>query len=623
VGADTSGTIGLGNGGGVGIDGGSQQNTIGPSNLIAYNLSNGVWITGSTTLSNTVTQNSIYSNVGKGVELVNGGNAELPSPAIQLTGGNAITGTACASCTVEVFSDDAEEGRTFEGSATADGSSHFSFTKPGGFTRLNVTATATDAAGNTSEFSAPVPTVLPSISQVMPNQGTNDVPNEINIYGSNFASGITASLGTTPPTSLTVQFISATHLRAVVPISVTPGTFGLAVTNPGGGSATLPNAYTVFGVSNDDLFGYSYELWTDPQMLRGGEQGGIGLVVHRQGGASTLSNVVVRFYQGHPNQGGTVIGDGVVLLLSPSSSASTSQVSWTPPGQGAYDLYTTIDPTNTITETIESNNTVSRTVTVLGPAPDQVAPHVDNFAIDDGASSTNSLDVTLDATASDNPGGSGVASLLYQEFEYSQGAGQWIPVQNSGWVTYTTAYSNYPWHLLPVAGMRYMQAWAADKVGNVSLYPCQAYINYIPLTDHVDQDQVRVYRRNVVTGTVLTVQVTPVSGDPDLYVWPPDFPNHSSWVSNQSSGVDGVSFTAPVSGVYQIEVYGYTAADYQISIGVALAGSNQSRVAEGLDSKPLRSSPVVPVSSAPGGQIALPPVNPYPYRIYLPVILRH
>jgi hypothetical protein len=628
IGTDVSGALAIGNvSQGVAIAYGAQFNLIGGStittgNVIVHSGAHGIFVVGVDAVQNTLSHNSIYSNADKGIMLSDGGNTELAAPVIASIAGNTITGTACAGCIVEIFSDDADEGHTFEGSTTAEGSGHFSFSKPGGFTRLNVTATATDVSGNTSEFSAPMPTVLPSISQLMPNQGTNNVPNEINIYGLNFASGITASLGTTPPISLTVQFIANTQLRAVVPVSLPAGIFDLTVVNPGGGRGTLANAYTVFGAANDDLFGYSYELWTDPQMLRAGEQGGVGLVVHRQGGTSTLSNVIVRFYQGAPTQGGT-IGDGVIALLSPDSLQSTPKVNWTPPDAGTYDLYAVIDPGNAITETIESNNTVSRTTTVLGPAPDQVAPHVDSFAINDGASSTNSLDVTLDAAASDNPGGSGVASLLYLEFEYSQGAGQWIPVQNSGWVTYTTAYSNYSWHLLPVAGMRYMQAWAADKAGNISLYPSPAYINYIPPTDHVEQGQVRVYRRNVVTGTVLTVQVTPFSGDPDLYVWPPDFPNHSPWVSDQSSGVDEVSFTAPVSGVYQIEVEGYTTADYQISIGVTPAGSNQPLAARGIDSKPLRSSPVVPVSSEPGGQIALPPVIPRQYRIYLPVIVRN
>jgi len=288
-----------------------------------------------------------------------------------------------------------------------------------------------------------------------------------------------------------------------------------------------------------------------------------------------------------------------------------------------YDLYAVIDPGNAIPETVEANNVVSRTVTVLGTTADKIAPHVDSFAINDGASVAASPDVTLDATASDNPGGSGVASLLYLEFEYSQAANQWFPVQNSGWVTYTVAQSNYPWTLLPSAGMRYLQAWAADKAGNISLYPYRAYIDYVPAADHVEQGQVRVYRYTLAAGQVLTATITPISGDPDLYVWPPDFPTRPPWVSNLASGADEVRFSAPLAGVYQIEVYGYAAADYRLTIATGPAGGHLEAL-QGWASatKPQRPAPALPVNSEPGTQIALPAPTVPDHKIYLPIVLR-
>ena len=65
-------------------------------------------------------------------------------------------GAACAGCTVEVFSDSAGQGRVYEGATTADADGNFRFSKADGLTGPYVTATATDPAGNTSEFSAPV-----------------------------------------------------------------------------------------------------------------------------------------------------------------------------------------------------------------------------------------------------------------------------------------------------------------------------------------------------------------------------------------------------------------------------------------------------------------------------------
>jgi hypothetical protein len=185
IGTDANGTTSIPNSGGISIVNGASHNTIGgptvfEGNTIANNAGDGVWVNASSTLSNTISHNSIHSNAGKGIELTDGGNRELAPPVItQLISYDIVSGTACAGCSVEIFSDDAEEGRIYEGTTAADGSGQFGFSKPGGFTGPNVTATATDAGGNTSEFSIPV--TPPSISQIMPNQGTNDVPNEINV----------------------------------------------------------------------------------------------------------------------------------------------------------------------------------------------------------------------------------------------------------------------------------------------------------------------------------------------------------------------------------------------------------------------------------------------------------
>ena len=164
IGTDASGTLALPNGdNGVAISQGASHNLIGGStvtegNIIAHNDVYGAHVWGASTLSNTISHNSIHSNADKGIELTDGGNLELPTPVIvtvtiDLISGSTVNGTACASCTVEVFTDDVDEGRTFWGSATADVSGDFTFT--GDLRGAYVTATSTDAAGNTSEFSSP------------------------------------------------------------------------------------------------------------------------------------------------------------------------------------------------------------------------------------------------------------------------------------------------------------------------------------------------------------------------------------------------------------------------------------------------------------------------------------
>jgi parallel beta-helix repeat protein len=161
IGTDSNGTSALGNTlSGIHIRGGAFSNTIGGSkggagNLISGNGTDGVYVEGSSTISNTITQNSIFSNGGDGIDLVDGANGDIPAPVIQATttGSINIIGTACVFCTVEVFtnSDTDGEGETYIGTTTADASGNFTLTVDT-LESQYLTATATDARG-TSEFS--------------------------------------------------------------------------------------------------------------------------------------------------------------------------------------------------------------------------------------------------------------------------------------------------------------------------------------------------------------------------------------------------------------------------------------------------------------------------------------
>ncbi len=330
----------------------------------------------------------------------------------------------------------------------------------------------------------PTPAVRPTLSDVRPNQGRANVPNDLNVYGGNFASGATVRVG---ETALSTIRVDGTLLQAVVPAGLSVGIYDVNVTNPDGGTATLANAYTVFETSSDDLFGNDYELWVDPPSPHAGEVSQVGLIVHRQGGKQTLSDVAVRFYLGDPNAGGTALGDGAISLLSPRSSASTSGVAWTP-GEGEQTLFAVIDPDNRVAEAIESNNVASRRVVVLPPAPDEVAPRVESAAVNSGSPATVDRNVALDATAVDPAPGTGVAALRFVEFEYSQAANQWVPVQESDWLGYEAARSSHAWRLIPSTGMKYLQTWAVDGAGNISIFPFGALINFLPPEHAVSGD---------------------------------------------------------------------------------------------------------------------------------------
>jgi hypothetical protein len=94
------------------------------------------------------------------------------------------------------------------------------------------------------------------------------------------------------------------------------------------------------------------------------------------------------------------------------------------------------------------------------------------------------------------------------------------------------------------------------------------------------------------------------------------------WVSNLREAPDVITVAAPVDGVYQIEVTGYTAATYNLTVERTPAVQVVSPVdaISRLDpDKAVRTAPLVLIDSEPA--FAQPtPANPR--QLFLPVIIR-
>jgi uncharacterized repeat protein (TIGR01451 family) len=185
IGTAVDGVSPLGNGeAGVSIGPGSSNNAVGDQdghgNLIAFNVDAGVRVFAA--INNPILSNSIFANGSLGIDL--GGDGVTPNDAGDADGGpnnmqnypqpltvtnifgsRLIAGTLDSApnttYTVQFFANDfcddsgSGEGRRFIATRAvttdAAGSANFSLTVAGGFAA--VTATATDPAGNTSEFS--------------------------------------------------------------------------------------------------------------------------------------------------------------------------------------------------------------------------------------------------------------------------------------------------------------------------------------------------------------------------------------------------------------------------------------------------------------------------------------
>ena len=383
--------------------------------------------------------------------------------------------------------------------------------------------------------------------------------------------------------------------------------------------------------SDDDLLGYDYEVWVDPATPVAETPVKLGAVIHRLAGKRVLSDVGVRFSLGDPAHGGQTIGDALVERLSPRSSALSSAVAWTPPAAGTYTLYLQIDPQNRINETDEGNNLLQRTVTVRSatatPTDDLLAPHVDDFAIGDNATTVATRTVQLAVTVSDPAPSAGIASVAFVEYAYAPAAGAWRIAQSSDWLPYQLAPARYDWQLHAEPGLKYIQAWAKDKAGNIALFPYTRYINYAPPIFQVEQATIQILRFGVQAGDRLTIRLLAVRGDPDLYFWPPDHQEgRPPWVSNLRNGVDAVSLTAPVAGNYQLEIYGFTLAEYQLQIiqepaSTAAAQTDVAAAEGGIDPSKVRfTQPWVKLNSNPSTGQALLLLTGQGYQTFLPLI---
>lgn len=195
----TAAAMPLGNGGdGIRFVDGTDNliggGAAGDGNIIWYNGGDGVLLEGSSPIRNTIRGNSISSNAGKGIENLSGGNTELAPPVITISLPDSTFGTACANCIVDVYSDPADEGVAYVGSTTADGSGNWGLmATPVG---PNLTATATDSVGNTSEFSASAP-LGDADSDLIPDASEGECGDSIDSDGNGFVNDGCPQVGAT------------------------------------------------------------------------------------------------------------------------------------------------------------------------------------------------------------------------------------------------------------------------------------------------------------------------------------------------------------------------------------------------------------------------------------------
>ena len=121
---------------------------------------------------------------------------------------------------------------------------------------------------------------------------------------------------------------------------------------------------------------------------------------------------------------------------------------------------------------------------------------------------------------------------------------------------------------------------------------------------------------------MLKVRLEPVNGDPDLYLWAPDHATRPPWVSNLAEGVDDVQITAPVAGRYQVEVFGYSAAEYRLIVDVNAATGAEVHGGIAPNKQTLFTQPAVPADAAPPSNIGIDSPGQRQQPLFLPLVQR-
>ena len=302
IGIDATGTIAIPNLGGIWISD-SANNTIGGTtgdqrNLIAFNSGSGIWVSSNTSttaaVGNAILGNSIFSNKSLGIDLGGDGvtlnkpggphsgpnelqNFPVLSAASSGNAGTIVTGrlnsAANSSFRIELFASKAADpsgygqGQTFLGftnlQTDAAGNGSFTFTAgivvPAGQV---ITATATDASNDTSEFSKAIRVVSRIAPQVTgASYVFSSSPHALTFT---FNEDVASSLN--DPSVLQVQNLST--MQAVTPASVSwnavtnTATYTFSGVLPDGNyRATLPASAVSSTAGDHPDADYSYSFF--------------------------------------------------------------------------------------------------------------------------------------------------------------------------------------------------------------------------------------------------------------------------------------------------------------------------------------------------------------------------
>ena len=478
----------------------------------------------------------------------------------------------------------------------------------------------------------------PFIHYYSPNYGYRRFPSSMNIHGSGFKNGSTVVLidavGVDHP--LGTEYISASRLFASIPAQFPTGTYSLKVTNPAPdaqSSQVVSAAYQSLEGTYDAIYPSWSSIWQNPNALVANTSGQIGISLYRAGGETSAKNLKVSFYLNSVSAG-TKIGDANVPVLEPHQGASSTPVIWNTPAAGQYTILAVLDPDGSFASAYPAirlpDQPIRQILSILPQTSDTVPPVIEKLIINaEGETTTSSRSAALYTQVSDASPSSGISSLYYVESTFSQATGTWSPVTRSGWVP--AGVNPYPWQLSPENGIKYMQVWAADYMGNVS-QPGANWINYIPAQESLKQGMTRAYRFHLTAGQQLHAVIKAAqpgsSGDADLYAWGQGGGTSTllAWSDRPLGSDDTVLYTALAEMDVQLEVFGFTDTTYSLDVEILNTPltTGEQTLNTTPSTKDVPAQPSISVISEPVSQIGLPvaPISTTTKTIFIPLVRR-
>lgn len=205
---------------------------------------------------------------------------------------------------------------------------------------------------------------------------------------------------------------------------------------------------------------------------------------------------------------------------------------------------------------------------------DQTPPRVTALTVTGAGALVGQRQVQVTLAAGDQ-GGSGIGAYFVREYAFSGDfSGSWVRERSSaGWQPLPVGGTSFGWNLSARPGVHFIQAFVADRAGNISRSPALTFVNYNPPQASIAKDELHIYRMEPGAGLQTTVQMTALAGDPDLYIFERECVGDKCMVYLDESEIIGPlpteTFTTPEAG-YQIEVEGKKAGTYSLLVTAAL-----------------------------------------------------